>query len=378
METGVANLPSALPVGDIENALYKTPTFEAIGDSSQVTISDASPSFFNLQVKPENKVFEVSKSPFLMKEEHKGNLRFSNSHLNRIRKVNLTEPKKTGLGSAFNKSNDFQYIYSRYIKYKSMMERLKKRIMDELSKNTQFNQATQEAVIKKSCFEQFEEKLSLVTDKLQYYTYKLKKAGVEVNDKEIEDMKRISPDVSKEELNPKQIKRTHRITSLRQSLDISTPKVRKGRGKNQQKFRSLSIIPHLKGKKRMVRDFRIKQTSIDYTNRGPARLRKSIILNNKQRIPRTIITINSVTPRLTDKARLSKSKRRYKKRPVPRSHHSRTGSRARSRKDNYEGRLPTRYTATRSSSRTVGGIIRESPEEEENGAEHPYCNDFAW
>ena len=61
-----------------------------------------------------------------------------------------------------------------------MMKKLKIKIMDELKKHTVFNSSKGEATVKTSWFQKLTDKLSLVTDKLQYYTYKLKKAGVEV------------------------------------------------------------------------------------------------------------------------------------------------------------------------------------------------------
>lgn len=61
-----------------------------------------------------------------------------------------------------------------------MMKKLKKKIMAELGRNTQFDPERQEVVVKKNCFQDYTDKLGIVTDKLHYYTRKLKKAGVEV------------------------------------------------------------------------------------------------------------------------------------------------------------------------------------------------------
>jgi len=52
--------------------------------------------------------------------------------------------------------------------------------MDELSKNTHYNHDNQEIAVNTEWFQKLTDRLSLVTDKLQYYTYKLRKAGVEV------------------------------------------------------------------------------------------------------------------------------------------------------------------------------------------------------
>ncbi|CAI2367604.1 unnamed protein product [Moneuplotes crassus] len=245
-----------------EDVLNKTPTFYDLANSSQVTISDANPNFFNFQDNTENKILEISKSPFLMKEETKVNKRYSNNKINRIRKVNLDALRKPNSEAGIPLNKDFQFNYFRYFKYKHMMKKLKKKIMNELSRNSEFNPTKQEVMVKKSCFKDFENKLSIVTDKLQYYTQKLKKAGVDVNNQEIEDLNKISPKFTKETIKPKKVFKNPNIKTFEKSLDISTRSKRRVKGKLRQKFRSLSTMPRLRSKKRCMRNFKLQKNSI--------------------------------------------------------------------------------------------------------------------
>jgi hypothetical protein len=61
-----------------------------------------------------------------------------------------------------------------------MMKQLKDKIMIELNKQMEFDPKTHEVKLKTSLFQNLSDKVGLVTDKLLYYTQKLKSAGIQV------------------------------------------------------------------------------------------------------------------------------------------------------------------------------------------------------
>jgi hypothetical protein len=120
----------------------------------------------------------VSQSPFLGKITQATKVKMSRNYLCRLGSKMQARTHNDAPMASKSQIKDIQY---KYYKYKNMMEKLQARVFAELSKNCEFDPAKQEVMLDKSFFQQMTDKLGVVSNKLSYYSQKLRNAGFNVS-----------------------------------------------------------------------------------------------------------------------------------------------------------------------------------------------------
>jgi len=134
-------------------------------------------SFFNMQNKQMNQVFEVSASPYSATTLKKKQLPSSRDYLWRLGSQQSNRKRMPKCPATKSQITDLQF---KYFKYKSMMQRLKTKIIGELSREWQFDSKNNEIKLKISSFDHMTDKMGVVSEKLILYAEKLRTAGFQV------------------------------------------------------------------------------------------------------------------------------------------------------------------------------------------------------